>query len=75
MAVHKDNVELLAILNQAVKDFLASPEYQQVYVAWFGKPQPLWTVTRVAWSMGGIMAVILIIMGWWRYRENAQMIR
>ncbi|KKK75602.1 hypothetical protein LCGC14_2872080, partial [marine sediment metagenome] len=43
MAVPKDKVELLAVLDRAVRDFLTSPEYQKAYVAWFGKPEPYWT--------------------------------
>ena len=67
MAVPKDKVELLTVLDRAVRDFVASPEYRSIYVAWFGKPKPFWTVARVAWSMGGIMAFLFLCMGWWRY--------
>jgi len=36
-------------------------------VTWFGKPNPFWTVSRVAWSMGVATIVLLVIMGIWRY--------
>jgi PAS domain-containing protein/ABC-type amino acid transport substrate-binding protein len=75
MAVPKDKVELLAVLDRAVRDFVASPEYRNVYVAWFGKPDPYWTVARVAWTMGGLIAVLFLFMGWWRYRVGVRMIQ
>jgi len=75
MAVPKDKVELLAVLDRAVRDFVASPEYRKVYVAWFGKPDPYWTVARVAWTMGGLIAVLFLFMGWWRYRVGVRMIQ
>ena len=32
MAVRKDNTELLAVLDQAIGKFIASPDYQRIYV-------------------------------------------
>ena len=75
MAVRKDRTELLAVLNQAVKEFIASPEYRKVYVAWFGNADPFWTVRRGAWAMGGATAVLLFVMVWWRYRTAVRVIR
>ncbi len=46
MAVRKDNVELLALLDLAVGEFVASPDYRRIYVAWFGEPSPFWTLNR-----------------------------
>ena len=75
MAVRKDKPELLAVLDRAVGDFIVSPEYQKIYVTWFGKPDAFWTVTRVAWSMSGVVAVIFLSMAWWQYRTGIRMIR
>jgi len=46
MAVREDNVELLALLDLAVGEFVASPDYRRIYVAWFGEPSPFWTLNR-----------------------------
>ena len=69
LGVRKDRVELLAVLDRAVEEFIASPDYQKVYVTWFGKAAPYWTVARVAWTMGGILAVLLAIIVSWHYRS------
>ena len=66
--VKKGNVELLAVLDKAVERFVGTPEYRRIYVKWYGKPAPFWTVLRVAWTMGGVIAVLFLFMGWWRYR-------
>ncbi|MCH8997699.1 MAG: PAS domain S-box protein, partial [Proteobacteria bacterium] len=68
MAVRKDDVELLALLDLAVAEFVASPDYRRIYVAWFGEPSPFWTLTRAAWAMGVLFALSLIAMAGWRYR-------
>jgi PAS domain S-box-containing protein len=67
MAVRKDRTELLAAVNQAVREFTASPEYQRVYVTWFGRPDPFWTVTRVVVAAVIPFILSLIVMGVWRY--------
>ncbi|MCH8139004.1 MAG: PAS domain S-box protein, partial [Proteobacteria bacterium] len=68
VAVRKDNVELLALLDLAVGEFVASPDYRRIYVAWFGEPSPFWTLTRAALVMGILFALSLIAMAGWRYR-------
>ncbi len=68
MAVRKDNVELLALLDLAVGEFVASPDYRRIYVAWFGEPSPFWTPIRAALAMGVLFALSLIAMAGWRYR-------
>ena len=42
--VQKNEPELFAALNTAVKSFVGSPAYQRIYLKWYGKPQPFWTV-------------------------------
>ena len=73
--VLKGNDALLAVLDKAVQSFVGTPEYQRIYAKWYGKPRPFWTVRRVAWTMGGAMAVLIIFMGWWRYRTGVRLIR
>jgi len=73
--VRKESTELLAILEKAVKSYVRTPAYQQIYAKWYGKPKPYWTVKRVAWTMGGILVVLLVSIGWWRYRVGVRFLR
>ncbi|MEE8283745.1 MAG: transporter substrate-binding domain-containing protein, partial [Alphaproteobacteria bacterium] len=73
--VKKGSVELLAVLDKAVERFVGTPEYRRIYVKWYGKPAPFWTVRRVASTMGGVIAVLFLLMVWWRYRVSVRMIQ
>ncbi|MCH8095536.1 MAG: PAS-domain containing protein [Proteobacteria bacterium] len=73
--VRKGNIELLAILNEAVEGFVGSPAYQRIYVKWYGEPMPFWTVARIIWAMGGLVVLVLIAMALWRYRSIVKLNR
>jgi PAS domain S-box-containing protein len=75
IAVQKGNMALLAKLDPAVKTFLATDAYRNIYTKWFGKPKPYWTVARVTWDMLGIIVVLIVGMLWWRNRVAARMIQ
>ncbi|MDJ0557428.1 MAG: EAL domain-containing protein [Microcoleaceae cyanobacterium MO_207.B10] len=67
IAVRKENIQLLARLNQAVESFVGSQEYQEIYIKWYGKPTPFWTNTRIFWSMSGLLLLTVSLMAVWRY--------
>ncbi len=69
IAVGKGNPELLARLDRAVGRFVGSSEYKQIYIKWYGKPQPFLTVSRVFLVMSGLLLLIFAAMGLWRYRS------
>ena len=71
--IQKNQPELAAILNTAVESFVGTPEYQRIYVKWYGKPKPYWTVVGIFWTMGGLLVATLIGMGWWRYYSVVQL--
>jgi PAS domain S-box-containing protein len=75
IAVRKGNIGLLKKLNQAVNHFVGTTDYQEIYVKWFGKPQPFWTASRVFWTMGGIIISIIIAMVIWRYNSISKVNR
>jgi two-component system, LuxR family, sensor kinase FixL len=73
--VQKNKPELLAVLDRAVQDFVGSPDYQQLYVKWYGGPSPYWTGHRIAWAAGGVIAALLLFFALWRYRMVVHMNR
>jgi len=67
IGVQKGDAELLALLDAAVKDFVKTPEYMEMYVKWYGEPEPYWNAGRVAAVMGIILALTLAAFAIWRY--------
>lgn len=48
IAFPKTKSQLLQQFQPVIVAFESSPEFQQLYIKWFGKPQPFWTAGRVA---------------------------
>ncbi|MDP1991340.1 MAG: diguanylate cyclase [Syntrophales bacterium] len=69
IALRKEDTELLTRLNKAIGEFIDSPEYQQVYVKWYGKPKPYWTAGRIGAVSGIFLVLIISGMAFWRYRS------
>jgi two-component system, cell cycle sensor histidine kinase and response regulator CckA len=67
IAVRQDNKELLAELNKAVDDFVNTPQYQQIYAKWYGKPKPYLTVERIVMFAAGFAVLVIVIMAVWRH--------
>ncbi|MBV5339056.1 MAG: PAS domain S-box protein [Deltaproteobacteria bacterium] len=65
MALSKADRALLDTLNEAIGKFVGSPEYKSIYVKWYGKPKPYWTIQRVAAIFAGSLVVIVALLGWW----------
>jgi len=61
--VRKENVDLLSVLDKAVKDYVGTQAYQQVYAKWYGKPKPYWSVARILW----LVATLLVGVIAWHY--------
>ncbi len=67
LAVRKDNVQLLALINKTLKDYVSGPEYQRIYLKWYGAPAPYWTNRRIL-VVGSIFLIIAISgIAFWRY--------
>ncbi len=69
LVVNKSNVYLLGILNKALDDFVGSPEYQTIYLKWYGSPASYWTAKRILTASGIILFVVIWGMALWRYRS------
>jgi len=65
--MRKGNMQLLALLNRALPDLKASPEYQRIYSKWYGKPKPYWTVRRALTFSGISLIIVVFSMSLWRY--------
>ena len=73
IAVRKDDIQLFARLNEVMPGFIGSPEYQDIYLRWYGKPTPYWTVKRQL-TVGGILFITLAFaMAFWRYRSISKL--
>lgn len=79
LAVGKDNVQLQQRLNNALKGFIGSPEYQRIYLAWYGSAAPYWTSKKILTASGSILFIFICVMAYWRYaslvRINAKLVR
>lgn len=75
LGVRVDDLELLAMLNDAVAGFVGTPAYHRVYAKWYGAEKPFWSAARVGWTMGGIVVSLILGMLWWRYLVGLRMIK
>jgi len=67
MAMRKDDTELFAKLNAIMDAFVRTPEYQQIYTKWYGKPKPFMAVSKKM-LLGAILIILVIgAMALWRY--------
>lgn len=75
IAVRKDAAALLARLNETLPGFIGKPEYQQIYLKWYGRSAPYWTARRIT-AVGGILFFASVCgMALWRYRSVANLNR
>jgi two-component system cell cycle sensor histidine kinase/response regulator CckA len=78
-AVRKDNVQLIGLLNEALRGFVGSPQYRRIYLKWYGRPAPFWTKERILTASGIFIFVTIFGMALWRYasisRINKELVR
>jgi diguanylate cyclase (GGDEF)-like protein/PAS domain S-box-containing protein len=58
---------LAARLNPLIRAYTQSKDYLRDHQKWYGKPQPLWTVDRIAWAMGLMLVAVVAVLILWRY--------
>ncbi|QOX77828.1 PAS domain S-box protein [Trichlorobacter lovleyi] len=78
IALHPADAVLAQQLNNAIKTFHGSREYQEIYQRWMGKPKPWWTVQRAVMAIGGSAILLLTVSLLWRFfgirRLNLQLL-
>ncbi len=67
MAVRKDDAKLLAKLNDVTEGFVGSPEYQRIYMKWFGSSKPFMAVSKKTLLRTIVIFMIIGGMALWRY--------
>ncbi len=79
LVVKKDNIQLLGLLNKTLDDFVGGPEYQQIYLKWYGSPTSYWTTKRILTASGIVLGMAVWGMALWRYqsirRINKELVR
>lgn len=70
IALRKEDTALVTLFNQAIAEFVDSPEYRKLYVKWYGKPKSYWTASRVGLSMAALMLLLIAFFTIWRFREK-----
>ena len=75
MALRPGDEALRDRLNAAISTFVSTPEYQAIYVKWWGKPRPFWTVRRVAAAMGLLLFTTAAGLLLLRYRDTLRLNR
>ena len=79
LAVRKDHVQLLELMNKTLKDFVSGPEYQQIYLKWYGAPTPYWTNRKVLTVSGAFLIIAIGGIAFWRYvsisKINTELLR
>ena len=79
LVVRKDHVQLLKLMNETLKDFVSGPEYQRIYIKWYGAPTPYWTNRRILAVSGVFLIIAISGIAFWRYvsisKLNTELIR
>ena len=73
ISVAKKNQALLKRLDTAVEKLVGSEKYKIIYTRWYGNPIPFWTVYKAVASMAGLLVIVIIGMGFWRYRSTMRL--
>jgi two-component system NtrC family sensor kinase len=73
IAVRQGNKELLDRLDKAVKGFIGTPEYKNIYMKWHGKPIPYWTPEKLFVGMFIVVLMTIFSMALWRYRSMVRL--
>ncbi len=69
IAFQKGNIKLEQKLNAAIKIFLRSEKYTEIYQKWYGKEKAYWHVEKVITISLVVIVLIIIIFIIWRYQS------
>jgi len=75
MALRKDDTQLLSKLNAIMAGFIGSPDYQRIYMKWFGKPKPFLAVSKNTLLTTVLVFFAVAVMALWRHRSVMSLAR
>jgi len=79
LVARKDDAQMHQLLDTILRDFVGGPEYQRIYLKWYGAPEPFWTNRRILTLSGVFLAITVVGMALWRYvslsRINRKLMR
>lgn len=67
LVARKDDAQLHQLLGGILHDFVGGPEYQRIYLKWYGTPAPYWTIRRILTASGALLVITVVGMALWRY--------
>jgi signal transduction histidine kinase len=54
-------------INVAIRDYMGSDQHLADYVKWYGQAPSFWTPKRIAWAMGGLLVLGVVIFSSWHF--------
>ncbi|MBW1780264.1 MAG: transporter substrate-binding domain-containing protein [Deltaproteobacteria bacterium] len=69
MAVKKGNWALLEFLNNLIHHYHGTPEYEALYLKWYGGPESYWTPKKIGIVSAVFLFLVVCAMALWRYRS------
>lgn len=60
LRIVKSEPELAAVLSQAVELFHRSPDYERIYIKWYGAEKPYWTTERFILLLSAVVATVVL---------------
>lgn len=73
--LRKKDRELTTRLNKAMDGFVGSPDFNELYLKWYGSPEPFWTVTKVLLIALILFAVTIYAFVTWRWTSVSRLNR
>lgn len=73
IAMRKNNSALATRLKYGITQLKQSPKYNEIYIKWYGKQTPFWSITRISWVVSALLLIIIITLLIMRYRSIMRM--
>ncbi len=65
--LRKTDTKLVEQLNQALSDYVASPEFAENYLKWWDKSHLFWDTKRIVMVGGSLFLLTIVLLVIWRY--------
>ncbi|HPP86634.1 MAG TPA: transporter substrate-binding domain-containing protein [bacterium] len=63
----KNNQDLKNQIDKALDEILRSQFYRDVYIKWYGRPEPFWTLGKVLILLSALFIFLIIVIFLWSY--------